>query len=383
MFAIHSGNYSFSGFWVVGRENYIVPEHDHPEFLLQEGQSGGTDRIRKQIDSFVEDRSFASISSESLKWTILHSIMPSNSLSFLRMKIIRIFLIGQNFLSVEQFLLDAILERLYKLRIQGFGKFKIVLELHNLQIHRWEQNFDCRLKTMVKRSIEHWAWSEDEEFWDQKRENGIEHACQESEGTTSCSQRTRLIDWKWKAVGQCWNRNNCSFWHDATKRANVRVRPLFLQNIQNRKMSKIQQKRKVQEAEADLRKSLVCHVRTFWKVLARIFLVKCGMRQSVRCTNLWKAENWWKKWAFAHRRVEGQPSERSKRSGDNSAVDLVKETKDLGCVFQDVESSRSSSILRKSSTPIRCVSFTTAVLRNAKVRDWYPSFNKILHGDPH
>ena len=45
-----------------------------------------------------------------------------------------------------------------------------------------------------------------------------------------------------------------------------------------------------------------------------------------------------------------------------------------------------SSIVRKSSTttkPIRCVRLSTAVLRNAKLRDQKPSLNKICHGDSH
>ena len=92
------------------------------------------------------------------------------------------------------------------------------------------------------------------------------------------------------------------------------------------------------------------------------------------------------KCAFAHRRVEEQPTKKSKRSGNKSAVALLKETKNLGCVSQDVEPPRSSSILRKSSTtmkPIRCARFSTAVLRNAKLRDQNPSLNKMCHQNSH
>ena len=92
------------------------------------------------------------------------------------------------------------------------------------------------------------------------------------------------------------------------------------------------------------------------------------------------------KCSFEHRCCEEQPRKRSKRSGVRSAVALLKEPKNLGCVFQDVEPPRSSSILRKSSTttkPIRFVRFTTAVLHNAKLRDQNQSLNKICHGDSH
>ena len=50
-------------------------------------------------------------------------------------------------------------------------------------------------------------------------------------------------------------------------------------------------------------------------------------------------------------------------------------TRQLGCVFQDVEPPKSSSISRKSSNtrkPIRCVNFTKAVVRHADIRDQNP-----------
>ena len=97
------------------------------------------------------------------------------------------------------------------------------------------------------------------------------------------------------------------------------------------------------------------------------------------------------KCSFAHRQFDEQPSKRSKKNGDKSAVAMVKKhelfdrtrklvvcrdtrhehhgpivcnsssTRQFGCVFQDMEPPKSSSILRKSSDirkPIRCVKFT-------------------------
>ena len=62
-------------------------------------------------------------------------------------------------------------------------------------------------------------------------------------------------------------------------------------------------------------------------------------------------------------------------------------TRQLGCVFQDMEPPTSSSIfLRKSSNirkPIRCVKFTKAVVRRADIRDQNPSLGMICPGDPH
>ena len=61
-------------------------------------------------------------------------------------------------------------------------------------------------------------------------------------------------------------------------------------------------------------------------------------------------------------------------------------TRQLGCVFQDMEPPKSSSILRKSSNilkPIRCVQFTEAVLRHANIRDQNPSLGMICPDEPH
>ena len=60
-------------------------------------------------------------------------------------------------------------------------------------------------------------------------------------------------------------------------------------------------------------------------------------------------------------------------------------TRQLGCLFQDMEPPKSSSILWKSSNilkPIRCVRFTKAVLRHANNRDQNTSLGMICPGDP-
>ena len=110
-----------------------------------------------------------------------------------------------------------------------------------------------------------------------------------------------------------------------------------------------------------------------------------------------------KKCSYAYRRGYEQPSKRSKKKRDKSAVAMSKKnerydrterpvvddssnTRQLGCVFQDMEPPKSSSILRKSSDirkPIRCVTFTKAVLHHANNRDQNPSLGMICPGEPH
>ena len=90
------------------------------------------------------------------------------------------------------------------------------------------------------------------------------------------------------------------------------------------------------------------------------------------------------KCSSAHRQVDEQPSKKSNKSGDKSAVAILKNTRQVGCVSQDVESPKSSSTLRKSSNKsIRCVLFTRAVVRHANIRDQNPSLGMISPGYPH
>ena len=120
------------------------------------------------------------------------------------------------------------------------------------------------------------------------------------------------------------------------------------------------------------------------------YKTKSGCRFGEKCSN-------------AHRQVDEQPSKRSKKNCDKSAVAMLKKhesydrterpvvcnssnTRQLGCVFQDMEPPKSSSILRKSSDmrkPIRRVKFTKAVARHAHIRDKNPSLGYICPGEPH
>ena len=124
----------------------------------------------------------------------------------------------------------------------------------------------------------------------------------------------------------------------------------------------------------------------------------------------------WGKVLLCASQVDEQPSKRSKENGDESAVAMLKKhelydrtgkpvvcrdtrherhgpvvckssnTRQLGCVFQDMEPPKFSSILRKSSDmqkPIQRVKFTKAVARHAKIRDQNPSLGYICPGSPH
>ena len=118
------------------------------------------------------------------------------------------------------------------------------------------------------------------------------------------------------------------------------------------------------------------------------------------------------KCSYPHRQVDEQPSKRSEKNDDKSAVAMLKKhelydrtgqpvvgrdtchesihgpvgcsssnTRQLGYVFQDMEPPK--SILRKSSDmqkPIQRVKFTKAIARHTKIRDQNPSLGLICPG---
>ena len=127
------------------------------------------------------------------------------------------------------------------------------------------------------------------------------------------------------------------------------------------------------------------------------------------------------KCSYAHRQVDAQPTKRSKKNDDKSAVAMLKKgewyespvinqghdrpgkpgkkrnnelergptgrrssnARQLGCVFQDMKPPK--SILRKSTNmqrPIQRVKFTKAIARHTKIRDQNPSLGYICPGEP-
>ena len=131
------------------------------------------------------------------------------------------------------------------------------------------------------------------------------------------------------------------------------------------------------------------------------------------------------KCSYAHRQVDEQPTKKSKKNDDKSAVAMLKkgdwhesvwepvfncgydrsgqpgrkrdlelergstgrqssDARQLGCVFQEMNSPM--SILRKSTNmhrPIQRVKFTKAVARHTKIRDQNPSLGYICPDEPH
>ena len=131
----------------------------------------------------------------------------------------------------------------------------------------------------------------------------------------------------------------------------------------------------VLEAEAQVGKRLDGRARITSKELVQLHSVKNGIPGNLGTS------------ALTHTaRLTNSPARSLKRMVTKMQWLFLKSTRQLDCVFQDMEPPKSSSIVRKSSNilkPIRCVQFTKAVLRHANIRDQKTSLGIICPGDPH
>ena len=192
-----------------------------------------------------------------------------------------------------------------------------------------------------------------------------------------CEQRILGDCWQWETNGQCSRGDNCSLRHDVDKRGKI------TQSNTSPNSFMQQNERNASRTRSPRGKS----------PSGRMSRWPCKDYLKGTCTNsfcekwhlpeclFYKSENGCRleEKCSAHRQVDEQPTKRSKKNGDKSAVAMFKRneqhqktgrlvlsaysssTRQLGCRYQDMEPPKSSSILRKSSNirkPIRCVKFT-------------------------
>ena len=145
-------------------------------------------------------------------------------------------------------------------------------------------------------------------------------------------------------------------------------------------MKRQREKPEVPEEEVPVEECFDGHARITSKELAPIRSVQSGTLQNACSTRPRVVADLGKSAVMCIARLTKSLAKRSKKNGDKSAVAMLKSTRQLGCVFQDMEPPKSSSILRKSSNirkPIRRVKFTKVVARHAKNRDQNPSLGMI------
>ena len=253
---------------------------------------------------------------------------------------------------------DDILEGLYKLRIRVCEKLKTVLELYDLETHQKKLGPDYhRLNTMAKRSV---AQNLRMKNFEARNGNYETSAVVRNQVTKQRDQRSLGVCWQWKANGQSSKVDKCSFRHDINKRAkttqpNPSPRSSTQQNVRN--ASRTRSPRGKSPSGSMSR----WHCKDYLKGTCTTPF--CEKWHPPECL-FYKAEKgctFGEKCYYAHRQVDEQPRKKSKKNGDINEVAILKITRQLGCVLQDMEPPKSSSIFRKSSNirkPIRCVRFT-------------------------
>ena len=304
-------------------------------------------------------------------------------------------------LSMTKIPSDDILEGLYKLRIRESEKLKTVLELYNMDIHQKKAGpDDHRLKTTAKRSIEQNLRMRN---FEARNGNYERNAVVINQGTKQREQRTLGDCWQWKANGQCSQGDNCSFRHDTNKRAKT-TQPNPSPRSSTRQNERNASRTRSPRGRVPVEECFDCPARITSKEIAPIHSVKNGILQNACSTSRRMDADLGTSALMRIARLKNSPAKRSEKNGDKSAVAMLKKnerhqrtgrpvldadssnTLQLGCVFQDMEPPKFSSILRKSSDmrkPIRCVRFTKAVVRHADIRDQNPSLGIICLGEPH
>ena len=315
---------------------------------------------------------------------------------------------------------DDVLEGLYKLRIRECEKLKTVLELYDLEIHQKKIGPDYhRLKAMVKRSIEQEIRNKN---FEARSGNFEKNAVVKNQGTKRRVQRILGDCWQWESNGQCIKGDNCSFRHDTNKRGNItqsNTSPNSFMQQNERNSSRTQCSRGKSPSDRMARLPFKDYLKgtcnnSFcerWHPPECLFYkTKSGCRVGEKCSH-------------AHRQVDEQPTKRSKKNDDKSAVAMLKkgnwqerepvtdechdrpgkpgkrsdkklgqnsskrqssDARQLGCVFQDMTPPK--SFLRKSTgmpKPIQRVKFTKAIARHTKIRDQNPSLGYICPCEPH
>ena len=142
----------------------------------------------------------------------------------------------------------------------------------------------------------------------------------------------------------------------------------------------------VPEVKVPVVECLDGHARITSKEFAPIHSVKNGILQNACSTSRRMDADLEISALMRIARLMNSPAKRSQKNGDKSAVAMLKSTRQLGCVFQDMEPPKCSSNLRKSTDmqrPIQRVKFTKAVARHAYIRDQNPSLGLICPGEPH
>ena len=173
---------------------------------------------------------------------------------------------------------------------------------------------------MVKRSIEQEIRNKN---FEARSGNFEKNSVVKNQGTKQCVQRILGDCWQWETNGQCVKGDNCSFRHDINKRGKVtpsNQSPNSFMQQSERKSSRTRSPRGKSPSGRMSRWPCKDYLRgtcnnSFCEKLhppeCLFYKDKNGCRFGEKCS-------------FAHRQVDTQPTKRSKKNDDKSAVAILK-----------------------------------------------------------
>ena len=230
---------------------------------------------------------------------------------------------------------DDILESLYKLRIRESDQLKTVFEFYDLEIHQKISKPDYqKLKTMVKRSIDQKLRLRNFDARNERIETGAVVTVRRGESDV---ERGNGICYQWNAEGQCSRGDSCSFRHDEDKRAKPTPTSAPPSEPPTEKDGGNTSRSKSLTDSSPSGKLAREPCNDYLKSICT--KSPCDHWHPPEC-QFYKSESGCKfgnKCSFAHRQVEGQPCKKPKKDGDESAVTILKDARQLGSVFQDME----------------------------------------------
>ena len=211
---------------------------------------------------------------------------------------------------------------------------------------------------MVKRSIEQEIRNKN---FGARNGNYEKNAVVKNQGTKQRVQRILGDCWQWETNGQCVKGDNCSFRHDINKRGKVLHHQIRLRILSCSRMSENHREPEVPEEKVPVVECLDGLARITSKELAITHFVKSGTLQNACSTRprVVVGCRFGEECSYAHRQVDEQPTKRSKKNDDKSAVAMLKKgdnklergpskrrssnARQLGCVFQDMTPPKSFS----------------------------------------
>ena len=242
---------------------------------------------------------------------------------------------------------DDVLESLYKLRIRESEQLKTVLELYDVEIHQKISKPDFqRLKTMVKRSIDHKLRLRN---FDARHERIDTGAVVKSRRRLSGIERGKGICYQLTEKGQCSKGDQCSLRHESNDRAIPTPKTAPPSEPPTPRGTSASKKRS-HRGRGQSGKSNRQPCKNFLKkVLALNHLVSIGILPNVISISQNRVVNSAQGANLRTGRLRNNQTESRKNGDDKSAVAIVKSVRQLSRVSQDSEPPESFTISRKGT----------------------------------